>query len=219
MRPVVYAGRHPPMRRTGHSGQRNSFRQSVTGARQNVNLMEAGGLDAQSISIGAAKLPECRASSKSSQLRRHALAIPPAAASPDVGRTTATMRFGIADAPPAAAKLIPGRWLRGLDRGLRRGTGLGHLHVREHRFGLKGSSRLAHRRTGKDESHDQGQETEAAHCRLHEANHAICRRVSQIGHKVSNQVRSARRVLILTYLQHGTQVRFTVAANCYRIWR
>jgi hypothetical protein len=26
-------------------------------------------------------------------------------------------------------------------------------------------------------------------------------------------------VLILTYLQHGTQVRFTVAANCYRIWR
>jgi hypothetical protein len=87
---------------------------------------------------------------------------PTGAASPDIGRATATMRFGIADAPPATTKEIACRWVGRRDGRLRDG-GPRHQHPREHRLGLIGPGRPARGPTRRDESHNQHQKTEAAH--------------------------------------------------------
>jgi hypothetical protein len=82
-------------------------------------------------------------------------------ASPDIGRATATMRLGVANASSAAAtNEITGGYIghRGQWNGWQSG-----FHHREHRLSLKRPCRLAVWPSRSRESHDQGQETDGAH--------------------------------------------------------
>ena len=90
---------------------------------------------------------------------------------PDVGRAAATMGFGIANPPPAATEEIACSRAGRLDGRLSH-TGLFQPHLREHRLGLVGPSRLARGPTSRDESRNQDQQTEAAHRNLRKANQA-----------------------------------------------
>jgi hypothetical protein len=88
---------------------------------------------------------------------------------PDIGGAAATMGFGIANPSPAATKEIACSWAGRLDGRLSH-TGLFQPHLREHRLGLIGPSRLARGPASRDESRNQDQETEAAHYSLRKAN-------------------------------------------------
>jgi hypothetical protein len=78
---------------------------------------------------------------------------------PDIGRATATVRLGIADAAPATATHEIARRYSGRRQ---RGCNSSRHRLRERRFGLKGPGGLAIRPSEGRESHDQYQE--AAHC-------------------------------------------------------
>lgn len=76
---------------------------------------------------------------------------PTGAASPDIGRATATMCFGVADAPLTAAKEKACREVRRFDGG-RRHSGFHHHYVRKHGLGPVGPTCLARGPRGSGES-------------------------------------------------------------------
>ena len=85
---------------------------------------------------------------------------------PNIGRATATMCLGIADATlAAAADEITCGYVRQGD-GRQRRCHTGHHHVGESRLGLKGSSSLATGPSERRESDERYQEADAAHWKL-----------------------------------------------------